>query len=133
MKKIILACAILFCAGYASAENEVRANYNISGFKYASSVNSSSFTIVAPGGGLKNCLTGWTLTSNTAANLTIQEGTLQSGTTIWGLINSSPTYVANIQTNEKDALCGGPNAQLVIVVSSGAASMNYRGYVRERP
>lgn len=93
----------------------------------------SSVTIQAAGGGLKNCLTDWTFMSTTISNMIIMDGALSNGTTLWGLINAPASTPVSVPRHSETALCGGPNTRMILYISSGTVSINYRGHVRSSP
>ena len=138
MKKLFL---FLFLVGFASiskaddVRNRIRVYYEIpqSFLTAAQAGVISSVTIQAAGGGLKNCLTDWSFMSTTVSNMIIMDGPLASGTTLWGLISAPASTPVNIAKDSETALCGGPNTRMILYISSGTVSINYRGHVRSSP
>ena len=135
MKKIVLFIGTLFiCLVKVQAKGML---YEIDGmlgpsFRTATAVTASSSTITADAGN-RNCLTNWSLMSTTISNMTIIDGALNGGTTIWGLVSVPASTPINVTTTEENAICGSFNSQMMIVVSSGTASISYRGYTRRSP
>ncbi len=132
MKKILFLAVLFLSVGVAKAGDiEPQVVYELApGFKTATSVLKSSFTVADPGAGLQNCITGFTLMSSTISNMEILDGSLATGTTLWGLVNVPASTPINVDSDRKNALCSGADTTLVITVSSGTVSMNYRGYVK---
>lgn len=136
MKRIVFLGLILLSAMLAYADSWP--NYEFSGlidptFRTATSVTQSSSTIPSAGAGLKNCLTDWTLMSTTVSNMSIVDGALNNGTTVWGLVSVPAGTVISKDNIRESALCGSTSTQMNVVVSSGSVSINYRGYIRKTP
>lgn len=134
MKKYILGCLLLLMAGVAKAGDlTINALYNFQGFTTATSVTESSVTVSAVDAQTKNCLTDWSLMSTTVSNMTILDGELHGGTTIWGLVSVPASTPVNVSQTRETALCASPNSKLVISVSSGTVSISHKGYARKGP
>ena len=136
MKKFALVTGLILCAGIGYGDSDLP--FQISGslgpsFTTATSAVTSSTTIVAAGAGQRNCLTDWTLMSTTVSNMTIYDGILNSGTTIWGLTSVPASTVVSKDSERRNALCGSFNTQMQILVSSGTVSISYRGHTRKTP
>lgn len=132
MKRLLVFLGLIFVAVSLRADDlKIDVDYNLTpGFKTATSVTKSSFTITAPSSSQENCLTGWSMMSTTLANMEIIDGTLSSGTTLWAMVNVPASTPINIALPREDAICADNAKTLVLAVSSGTVSMNYRGYVK---
>ncbi len=134
MKKLFALSVLVLFAGIAHADFNIDATSNLSpSFTSKTSVVTSSITIASPGGNLKTCLTDWSFMSTTVSDMAIIEGALAGGTTMWGLLSVPASTPINKDSSRESALCAGTNSQIVITISSGTASFNYRGYVRRAP
>ncbi len=95
------------------------------------SVTGTSATIPSAGKGQSNCLTDWTLMSSTIANMIIKDGSLASGATIWGLLAVPASLPVGEESILETPLCGSTSTQMVVFVSSGTVSINFRGTIRK--
>ena len=127
MKKLLALAFIGLSVGYSHAAEPVVKYELYPRF----SIGVTSVTIASAGGDSRNCITDWTLMSTIASTMTILDGSLATGTTIWGL-SSAPANIPVVVTtgNKESALCGGANSPMVISITNGTPSINYRGFVK---
>jgi hypothetical protein len=100
----------------------------------------SSSTLVAQTGGNQNCINNASLMSTTVSNMSILDGSLQTGTTLWQMMSipantivypiSSSVDPHVLGSGEINAICSGPNSSLVVQISSGTKSINYNSFIR---
>ena len=133
MKKLFLIGFLFLCPKFVNAAI-VSVNSPVSVTQ--TGVTLSSSVISAQTGGNQNCINNASLMSTTVSNMSIIDGALNGGTTIWQLINapaSVPVYPIALPISgggEVNALCGGANSQMVVQISSGTKSINYNSFIR---
>lgn len=84
----------------------------------------TTVTIAAAGQGLRNCLTGFTVVSQSTYTVRVLNG----ATTTYALLLPATAGHAKDYTVQ-NALCSDPNTLLRIYVDNGTSNINYEGFV----
>lgn len=141
MKKILFLASLVIIPALCFAATEIGLD-QVVGFIGPTHTNSktvSTVTIAAPGGGLRNCLTDFSITTSSNATIRI----LDAGTTIYAIDLSTITgQVDRSLPFAEDwygtnALCAGYNSSLSFTILNSTGSpavykLNYQGVIRGR-
>lgn len=82
------------------------------------------------------CITDIDFQASVYAGLSILNGNLSGGTTLWYIINHTTNSIYSFDRSYENAVCGEPSQSVTVYVShgsSGASKLNVQGYKRRRP